>query len=222
MKASSVLSFAVVLIILSSGFQLADSATAVTYCKSNVKTVSECTEPLSEATEIKGVNEGNFVFATTGGLVNPTVTCTSSSFSTVIGKITTEPTSRTGTTGTFVTTGCTDSITGGACEGKVLGLPSTIHIVTTEQGAVHSNGNGASTHTVFSWTFNCPKLKEATGAGHCEYAAQVKLHITGGSPPKYSWPSVGVSRTATDFGCPPDARINATYKITQPVTFFVI
>jgi len=218
MKYMKMLGLAVVAALALTALVGAGSASAVTLCKKNV---APC--PAGENYALGTVIEGHaspVTLVTTGGLQNPTVTCTTSTFSGKTTSVTASPTSLTGTIDKVTFTGCTEDITKGSCTASVINLPLTAHITTA--GAI-SNGNGTLTITGAEGTFLCHNLGTSSfGVDHCIYKGDVLMNVVGGAPATATAPGSTLGRNGGDFGCPTSAHWSGKYTITKPNPLFVI
>jgi len=218
MRYMKMLGLAVVAALALTALVGAGSASAVTLCKKNV---APC--PAGENYPLGTVIEGHtshFYIETTGGLQNPNVTCTTSTFSGKTTSVTASPTSLTGTIDKWTFVHCTEDITKGLCTVQVTNSPQTAHITTA---GASSNGNGRLTITGFEITFLCESLGTSSfGVDHCLYKGDVVMNVVGGSPATATSPASVSSRSGGDFGCPSTAHIVAKYTITKPNPLFVI
>jgi hypothetical protein len=141
----------------------------------------------------------NAVLTTSGGLFNPTVTCTASTVRVVTSAQTGNPLPGSVTALTF--TGCTSANPTGTCTVTVNNLPYTGNINYT------APGNG-------SMTVNSPNVTVAcSGLPTCSYtAASATGTVTGGNPATVAFTSVPLS-VAGGFGCPTGASWTATYRL---------
>ena len=204
------LSLAAVAVFALVAFAGAGAASATSLCATPAVTM--CPSPLAAHTLIRAdLKTGvNAVLTTSGGLANPTLTCTASSVT-----ITTTSAGGTGVTDlpgdltglTF--TGCSSMNPSGCTNtGEVAGLPKSGSVMWS------SGSNGTFTVNAPTVSFTCPI---AGFPVTCAFGGNgdVTGSFTGGNPATVQFTNQSIASTG-GFGCPTAAQWNATYSVTTP------
>jgi hypothetical protein len=180
------------------------SAAETTLCKTeHANSVCPQAEHYNSGTSITGTNSGNAVLTTSGGFINPTVTCTKS---TVGGKTTaTGGNPLTGSITTFTFTGC--SWSGGSCTVTSVNTPYSAGIEwTSGQDGTFTAGSSGKGEPGASVT--CEGI-----ALTCTYTKEVSLEAEGGKPAKIYAKNESL-KISGGFGCPTEAHWTATYTVS--------
>jgi hypothetical protein len=192
----------------------AASASASELCSTNT---SPCTGTMYMPGTAVSASSTSAVLTTSGGLVNPTVTCKKSS--------TGGETTTTGGVGTTVN-GSLSSLTFSECTHNLASPPentctaTAVNLPYLAKGTATGGGNG--TLKVESGGKGNPGAKvECKGLPTCTYsAASVTLDVTGGNPATVVANKEALSGGA--FPCPPNAQWTATYTVNAPKPVFLV
>jgi hypothetical protein len=222
MRSSKMLGLAVMAALALTAFVGAGTASATRLCSvagTGTPTVcSPATNVKPSGTVISAAKKTgtNVVLTTSGGAVNPTLTCTASTVS-----LTT--TSAGGGAGVNVTgnlttltfTGCTStSPSGCSSSATVSGLP------TAGFAAWTSGNNGDLTANAPTVRFTCPIFGFPV---NCSFGGtgSVTGQVTGGTPAEVKFTNQAIAATGGGFGCPASAVWNATYTVSSPAALYV-
>jgi hypothetical protein len=210
LKKLSVAAMAVFALVAFAG---ASSASATVLCQT---TGTPCAAMLPPGTTISAdlKTATNAVLTTSGGLANPTLTCTSSGVDI--------DTTTTGSAGGTVLgdltalsfSGCT-SVNPAGCSSAatVTGLPTSGSVAWT------SGNNGTFTVTAPVVTFTCTIVGFPV---QCSFgnSGSVSGAFTGGNPAEVKFTNQSIASTG-GFGCPSAAQWNATYSVTTPKPLYL-
>jgi hypothetical protein len=156
------------------------------------------------------------VLTTSGGIVNPTLTCTAST----VALTTTSAgggagVNVTGNLTTLTFSGCTSTSPAGcSSSATVSGLPKTGFAAWT------SGNNGNLTTNVPTVSFTCPIFGFPV---NCSFggSGSVTGQVTGGNPAEVRFTNQAIAASGGGFGCPSSAVWNATYTVSSPAALYV-
>jgi hypothetical protein len=187
-------------------FAGATTASATKLCPTSG---TPCAAPYASGTTFNAKLETgtNAVLTTSGGLVNPTLTCTASTVRLVSSSAGAAGTPVTGNLTGLTFSGCTSvSPAGCSSSATVTGLPKSGSISWT------SGNNGSLTVNAPTVSFTCPIFGIPTT---CSFGGSgtVTGAVTGGNPATVRFTNQAIASTG-GFGCPTSAVWNAQYVLT--------
>lgn len=190
-------------------FAGAASASASELCSTNT---SPCTGTKYGVGTALEATSTSAVLTTTGGFINPTVTCTHSAVKGSVTNAGGKGSNVVGTINSLTFTSC--SYSGGKCTVTSTGTP---YLAT---GTATGGGNG--TLTVENDGSGNPGASVACeGLPVCSYSSgDVSMSVTGGNPAKIV--ANKVLLTGGSFPCPTDATWTATYTVLKPSPLFIV
>jgi hypothetical protein len=209
MKYIKMLGLAAVAAMAITAFAGAASASASELCSTNT---SPCTGTKYGAGTTLEATSTSSVLTTSGGFINPVVTCTHSALKGSVTNAGGKGLNVVGTINSLTFTGCTYS--GGKCTMTATG---TSYLAT---GIATGGGNGIL--TVEKDTGGVPGASvSCEGLLTCDYSSSdISFSLTGGNPAKIVANKVLLSGGA--FPCPTQASWTATWTVLKPSPLFLV